>query len=66
MLPSRMVKILVVPAAHARTSLQTQVHDKSGSVDPLLRPDRKHRYIYVRLPNTTRCPYLYAYAASRS
>jgi hypothetical protein len=56
------------PLPHARTSLQTQVHDKSGSVDPLLGPDRKHPYLYVRLPDTTRCPYLYAYAyaASRS
>ena len=43
-----------------------QVHDKSGSVDPLLGPDRKHPYIYVSLPDATRCPYLDAYAASRS
>jgi len=54
------------PLPDARTSLQAQVHDKSGSVDPLLGPDSTHPYIYVRLPNTTRCPYLYAYAASRS
>jgi hypothetical protein len=54
------------PLPHARTSLQAQVHDKSGSADPLLGPDCTHPYIYVRLPNMTRCPYLYAYAASRS
>jgi hypothetical protein len=40
----RMVKILIVPAPHARTSLQAQVHDKSGSVDPLLGPDSTHPY----------------------
>jgi hypothetical protein len=51
---------------HARTSLRAQAHDKSGSVDPLLGPDRKHPYTYVRVPDTTRGPYLYAYAASRS
>jgi len=55
------------PLPHARTSLRAQFHDKSGSVDPLLGPDGKHPFIYnVRLPGTTRCPYLYAYAASRS
>jgi hypothetical protein len=54
------------PLPHARTSLQAHVHDKSGSADPLLGPDCTHPYIYVRLPNMTRCPYLYAYAASRS
>jgi hypothetical protein len=54
------------PLLHARTSLRAQVYDKSGSVDPLLGPDRKHPHIYVRLPDTNRCPYLYAYAASRS
>jgi len=56
------------PLAHARTSLQSQVHDKSGSVDPSVGRDSTHLYIYmwdVRLPNMTRCPYLYAYAASR-
>jgi hypothetical protein len=32
--------------------LQAQVHDKSGSVDPLLGADRKHPYIYGRLPDS--------------
>jgi hypothetical protein len=54
------------PLPHARTSLRAQVHDKSGSVNPWLGPDRKHPFVYVRLPDMTRCPYLYAYAASRS
>jgi hypothetical protein len=40
--------------------------DKSGTLDPLLGPVCAHPYIYVRLPHMTRCPYLYAYAASRS
>ena len=31
-----MVKILIVPAAPRTNALQAQVHDKSGSVDPLL------------------------------
>jgi hypothetical protein len=61
-----MVKKLVVPLPYARTSLQAQVHDKSGALDPLLGPVCTHPYIYVRLPHLTRCPYLYAYAASRS
>jgi hypothetical protein len=54
------------PLPYARTSLQAQVHDKSGALDPLLGPVCTHPYIYVRLPHMTRCPYLYAYAASRS
>jgi hypothetical protein len=33
------------PLPHARTSLQAQVNDKSGSVDPFLGPDRTHPYI---------------------
>jgi CRP-like cAMP-binding protein len=36
------------PLPHARTSLQSQVHDKSRSVDPLLGLDCTHPYIYVR------------------
>jgi hypothetical protein len=42
-----MVKILIVPLPHARTSLQAQVHDKLGWVDPLLGPDSTHPYIYM-------------------
>ena len=41
-LESRTVKKLVAPALHPRTSLQAQVHDKSGSADPLLGPDCTH------------------------
>jgi hypothetical protein len=39
------------PLPHARTSLQAQVHDKSGSVDPLLGPDSTHPYIddFIRM-----------------
>jgi hypothetical protein len=33
------------PLPHPLTSLQAQVHDKSGSVDPLFGPDRKTSYI---------------------
>jgi hypothetical protein len=32
------------PLAYARTSLQAQVNDKSGSVDPLLGPVRTHPF----------------------
>ena len=46
--------------ARCRTH-EAQVNDKSGSVDPFLGILRD-----VRLPHMTRCPYLYAYAASRS
>jgi hypothetical protein len=35
------------PLPHARTSLQAQVNDKSGSLDPLLGPDCTHPYIYI-------------------
>ena len=51
---------------YARTSLQAQVHDRSGALDPLLGPVCTHPYIYVSLPHMTRCHYLYAYAASHS
>jgi hypothetical protein len=33
------------PLPHARTSLQAQINDKSGSVDPFLGPDCTHPYI---------------------
>ena len=52
------------PLTHARTSLQAQVHDKSGLVDLLLGQTARI-LIYMNLPDMTRCPYLYAYAASR-
>jgi hypothetical protein len=54
-----MVKILVVPAAPRMnfcTSLQSQLHDKSGSVGPLLGPGRTHPYICVRCEIATRDP----------
>jgi len=35
------------PLPYARTSLQAQVNDKSGSVHPLLGSDCTHPYIYV-------------------
>ena len=60
-----MVKKLVVPIALRKTSLQAEVHDNQA-LDPLLGPVCTHPYIYVRLAHMTRCPYLYAYAASRS
>jgi hypothetical protein len=41
------------PLPHARTSLQAQANDKSGSADPLLGPDCTHPYIYVRLARST-------------
>ena len=53
------------PLPRARTSLQAQVHDKSGSVDPLLGSDCTRPYIYVRLPHMTRCPYTYAISRSQ-
>jgi Integrase core domain len=54
------------PLPYARTSLQAQVHDKSGSLDPFLGPGCTHPYICARLPRMTSCPYFYAYAASLS
>jgi hypothetical protein len=54
------------PLPHARTSLRAQFHDKSGSVDFAWPRRQTSLYRDVRLPDTTRCPYLCAYAASRS
>ena len=54
------------PLPHARTSLRAQFNDKSGSVDFAWPRRQTSLYRDVRLPDTTRCPYLYAYAASRS
>jgi hypothetical protein len=54
------------PLPHARVSLQALVHDKSGSVDPCLGQTARILLYKRDLPHMTRCPYLYAYAASLS
>jgi hypothetical protein len=74
--PGHSVRVFLVwtknsscPLPQARTSLQVQANDKSGSVDPLLGPDCTLVYVpalaslYMRLPHMNRCLYLYADAA---
>jgi hypothetical protein len=51
---------IVVPYAKADSISDTTTI--TTQADPKI----PHPYIYVRLPHMTRCPYLYAYAASRS
>ena len=62
------VKIFALPAAPRTNLTSSAIHDNSGPVDPLLGPDCTHPYIYIYMRDcrVTRCPYLYAYAASRS
>ena len=52
------------PLPYARTSLQAQVHDKAGALDPLLGPVCTHPVCEIATHD--RCPYLYADTASRS
>ena len=64
----RMVKKLVVAAA-PRTNLHFKRRFMINQARQTLCLGQTARiliYIYVRVPNMTRCPYLYAYAASRS
>src|SRR5208283_2453389 len=44
------------PLPYTRASLQALVHDKSGSVDPLLGPDCTHPSIYARFPHMSAVP----------